>query len=362
MRDLSWPLLRTGLFALSPERAHALTLAALARGPRWPARATAPELAQRIWRLDFPTPLGMAAGFDKNAEVPDALLNLGFGHVEIGTVTPRPQAGNPQPRLFRLTQDRALINRLGFNNEGHAAVVERLKRRGGARADSLGIVGVNLGANKDSVDRAADYVAGIGAFAQIADYMTINVSSPNTPGLRDLQAPAALEQLLAAIMRARAELVSRGQPRRPVVVKLAPDLADDDVPDIAAVILASGADGIAVSNTTLTRTGLRDALAGTQAGGLSGAPLFALSTRLLAKIHRLTAGKVPLIGIGGIASADDAIAKLEAGASLLQLYTGLLYQGPTLISTIHRGIADTLRRDRVTLAELTGRRAAQWAR
>ncbi|HKS88726.1 MAG TPA: quinone-dependent dihydroorotate dehydrogenase, partial [Stellaceae bacterium] len=311
---LARPLLR----ALPPETAHRLTLAGLAL--RLGGRARKPDppiLAQRLWGRDFPNPVGIAAGFDKDARASDALLRLGFGFVEIGTVTPRPQPGNPRPRVFRLVEDGALINRLGFNSGGLDHVVARLGRR---RRDG-GIVGVNLGKNRDSTDAAADYAEGVARAAPLADYLVINISSPNTPGLRDLQARDELAELLRRVLRAREESGARP----PLLVKIAPDLSAEERTDIAEVTLASGIDGIIVSNTTIARpVGLKSAAAG-EAGGLSGKPLFASSTALLADMYRLSEGRLPLIGVGGIASAADAYAKIRAGASLVQLYTALVY-------------------------------------
>jgi dihydroorotate dehydrogenase len=351
-------LARPLLFSLDPERAHELTLKALEAGiyPR-PAAPDDPCLATTAWGLTLSNPLGMAAGYDKDARVPDALLGMGLGHVEVGTVTPHPQSGNPHPRLFRLVRDRALINRLGFNNGGHAAALARLGRR---RRD--GIVGVNVGANRDAADRAADYVSGVRAFYDVASYFTVNISSPNTPGLRDLQAPAALDDLLARVMEAREALISAGAPRRPIVVKLAPDIAEADLAPIVSVLVGRGVDGIAVSNTTLARDGLAEAALAKEAGGLSGRPLLRRSTAVLARIYLLTEGRIPLIGIGGIDSGVTAIAKIEAGATLLQLYTGLVYEGPSLLARIKAELVDYVRRERLThIGEATGRRAQHWA-
>ena len=351
-------LARPMLVALEPEAAHEVTLRALELGvyPRGRS-AQDPALEVRLWGLSFPNPLGIAAGFDKDARVPDAVLGLGCGFAEIGTTTPRPQAGNPTPRVFRLISERAVINRLGFNNGGHAKALERLKARAGG-----GIVGVNIGANKENRDRTADYVAGIEAFYDVASYFTVNVSSPNTPGLRDLQAPEALDDLLARVMAARAAKVTAGAPSRPIVVKLAPDIAEDDIGPVTAALLRHGVDGIAVSNTTLARPrGLADRVA-REAGGLSGRPLFHRATVMLARVHRATGGKVPLIGIGGIDSSETALAKVEAGASLLQLYTGLIYEGPGLIeritSHLSKACAD---RGVPSITDLVGIRAAEWA-
>jgi dihydroorotate dehydrogenase len=282
---------------------------------------------------------------------------MGFGHVEVGTVTPLPQSGNPRPRLFRLVRDGALINRLGFNNAGHAAVLARLGRR-----TARGVVGVNVGANRDAVDRIEDYVAGVRAFYDVAGYFTVNVSSPNTPGLRDLQAPAALDALLERALAARAALVSAGKALRPVVVKLAPDIAGADLEPIVEVLAARRVDGIAVSNTTLARDGLSEAVLAKETGGLSGRPLFVRSTAMLARVYQLTGGRIPLIGIGGIDSGAAAIDKIEAGATLLQLYTGLIYEGPGLLARIKRELVAYIRREKLaTIGEATGRRAREWA-
>jgi dihydroorotate dehydrogenase len=355
--DFARPL----LFGLDPEQAHELTLRALEAGvhPR-PAEVDDARLRVGLWGLALPNPLGIAAGFDKDARVPDRLLAMGFGHVEVGTVTPLAQGGNPRPRIFRLVRDRAMINRLGFNNAGHAAALARLSER--RRAGAAGVVGVNVGANRDAADRVADYAAGVRAFCDVASYFTINVSSPNTPGLRDLQVPAALDDLLARVLEARAALVAAGKPSRPVVVKLAPDLAEADLEPVVGVLMKRGVEGIAVSNTTLARDGLADAALAKEAGGLSGRPLFHRSTAMLARVHVLTGGRVPLIGIGGIDSGPAAIAKIEAGATLLQLYTGLVYEGPGLIARIKRDLSAYVAREQLaSIGEAVGRRAAEWA-
>ena len=352
-------LVRPLLFKLDPEDAHEVTIKTLERGayPR-DMHPDDPALGLDLWGLRFPNPVGIAAGFDKDARVPDAVLGMGCGFAEIGTVTPLPQTGNPRPRLFRLAADHAVVNRLGFNNGGHAAALARLQAR-----PRRGIVAVNIGANKDASDRTADYVAGIRAFNEVASYFTVNISSPNTPGLRDLQAPAQLDELLSRVMAARAELVAKGAPRRAIVVKIAPDVAEADLPAICDRLTAHGVDGIAVSNTTLARpASLRDGAGAAQAGGLSGRPLFHRSTAMLARVYRETGGRVPLIGIGGIDSGAAALAKIEAGATLLQLYSGLVYEGPSLIGRIKRELADAARREGVArIGALTGRKAAEWA-
>lgn len=330
---------RAGLAALrllDPETAHALALRALAAGlAPAPGPISSPRLAGRAMGLEFPNPVGIAAGFDKNAQAVDAALRLGVGFVEIGAVTPRPQPGNPRPRLFRLPQDRAAINRFGFNNDGMEAIARRLER---ARRD--GVVGVNLGANKDSPDHAADYAAVLRRFAGLADFFTVNVSSPNTERLRDLQGAAALDRLLALCQEAR----DAAAPGKPVLVKIAPDLSGDELAAIAQVAMRRGIDGIVATNTTLSREGLRSPHAA-QAGGLSGAPLFARSTETLRALARLTQGRVTLVGVGGVFSGRDAYAKIRAGARLVQLYTALVYEGPGLAARIVRELDELLARD-----------------
>lgn len=346
------------LLALEPETAHDATLRALELGlyPRAPGPAES-SLKTSLWGLSFPNPLGVAAGFDKDARVPDAVLGIGCGYAEIGTTTPLPQPGNHAPRVFRLIPDRSIINRLGFNNAGHKAALARLQAR-----PQRGIVGVNIGANKESPDRVSDYVAGIDVFYAVASYFTVNISSPNTPGLRDLQAPAALDDLLARVMAARAAKRGAGAPHRPIVVKLAPDLAEEDIKPTVDALARHGVDGIAVSNTTLARPSTLVDPAAQEAGGLSGRPLFARATAMLARVYQATGGKIPLIGIGGIDSGETALAKIEAGASLLQLYTGLVYEGPGLIGRINAHLAEACRaRGVASIADLTGTRAEEWA-
>ena len=357
-----YQLARPALFMLAPEDAHEATLKALEAGAY--IRDTTPpdnSLAVAWGGLNLANPIGIAAGFDKDGRVADACLGLGCGFAEIGTVTPEPQTGNPQPRVFRLVNDQAMINRLGFNNGGHAAALARLQAR---RADgrATGVVGVNIGANKDTVDRAADYVLGLQRFYDVASYFTVNISSPNTPGLRDLQAPAALDDLLGRVMAARLALMASGKPRVPIVVKIAPDIADADLAPIVARLDHHQVDAIAVSNTTLSRARLSPSRDMNENGGLSGRPLFHRATVTLARVHQLTGGRIPLIGIGGIDSGDTALAKIEAGASLLQLYTGLIYQGPGLIGDIKRHLSAAVRRANVaSVSKLTGRQATAWA-
>lgn len=350
-----YPVIRPALFALDPERVHGLTLRALRLGlAGGPGEIASQRLTQALFGLDFPNPLGLAAGFDKNAEAPDAELKLGFGFVECGTVTPQPQAGNPRPRIFRLKEDRAVINRLGFNNEGHAAAAMRLKER----AVRPGIVGINLGANKDSGDRVGDYVAGYRALAEHAAYVTINISSPNTPGLRGLQNPDELDELLSRVTAARRE----SGIQRPIWLKIAPDLDREAIDAIVEACIAHGIDALALSNTTLARpASLMGARKG-ETGGLSGAPLMLPSTKALAEAFLAANGRLPLIGIGGIASAEDAYAKIAAGARLVQLYTAMIYGGPALPARIVKGLDGLLARDGLTVAALVGRDAQAWAK
>ncbi|MFO1125480.1 MAG: quinone-dependent dihydroorotate dehydrogenase [Methylocystis sp.] len=334
---------------LDAETAHCATVAALkALPPRTPAPDD-PRLAVSAFGLDFRNPIGLAAGFDKNAEVADAMLGFGFGFVEVGTLTPRAQPGNPRPRAFRLVDDRAVINRYGFNNDGHAAALARLSKR--ARR---GIVGVNIGANKDSDDRIADYVAGVDAFADVASYFTINVSSPNTPGLRDLQEPEALSELLARVIEAR----DAAPIRRPVLLKIAPDLTFAQLDGVVRVAREKRIDGMIVSNTTVSRPATLRSPFAKESGGLSGAPLFDLATRTLAHTYLRVEGQFPLIGVGGVDSADAALAKIEAGATLLQLYSALVYEGPGLVTRIKRGLVDVVSRDNDSLAARVGKGAA----
>ncbi len=352
MRGLE-KLVRPILFALDAETAHRLTIRALAAA-RLPV--SAPDdaaLNVEAFGLRFPNPVGLAAGFDKNAEVPDAILTAGFGFAEVGTVTPRPQTGNPRPRIFRLVRDEAVINRLGFNNEGHAAALRRLEQRAGRP----GIVGVNIGANKDSTDRAADYVAGIRAFAGVAGYFTLNVSSPNTPGLRDLQHEAALDDLIARSIEARDE-AARDHPRRPLLLKIAPDITEGELDAIVAVARRRAIDGLIVSNTTISRPRLVDVRHVGEAGGLSGRPLFPLATRVLAQAYLRVEGAFPIVGVGGIDSAEAAWTKIRAGATLVQLYSALVYKGPGLVKEIKAGLAERLAREGCALAQAVGRDAA----
>ncbi len=323
------------LHALDPEDAHRAAILGLklGLGPR-DLGPDDPILATTIAGLTLPNCVGLAAGFDKNAEVPAAMLRAGFGFVECGTVTPLPQAGNPRPRLFRLSEDRAVVNRMGFNNDGLDAFAARLARRG------RGVVGANIGANKDASDRVADYVAGLKRVAGLCDYVTVNVSSPNTPGLRALQTRAALDDLLGRLAEVRAKLAARP----PVFLKVAPDLDDDEPGEIAAAVRRHGLDGIIVSNTTVERPATLRSRFGGETGGLSGAPLFERSTAVL-RAFRVSDSSLPLIGVGGISSGADAYAKIRAGADAVQLYTGLVYEGHGLIQRIRGELANLLRAD-----------------
>lgn len=338
---MTWRLAATlgtqAIRLLEPEAAHRATLRLMASpfAPRLRVRSD-PMLRIRIAGIDFPNPLGLAAGFDKNAEVPDAMLRLGFGFVEIGGVTPLPQPGNDRPRVFRLPDDGAVINRYGFNNDGLEAIAARLRRR-----RRTGIVGANLGANKDSADRVEDYVKGVKGLEGLVDFYTVNISSPNTPGLRALQDKSALTALLKRVIAARDGLGVAA----PVFLKIAPDLSDADKADIAAAALEEGVDALIVSNTTIARPASLKSPYKDETGGLSGRPLFAPSTALLREFHQSLGGRVPIIGAGGVFSAEDAYEKIRAGASLVQLYTALIYKGPALVAEIVGRLPRLLRRD-----------------
>jgi dihydroorotate dehydrogenase len=346
-------LARPVLARLPPETAHRAAITALKLAPASSQRAHDPRLAVRAFGLEFPNPLGLAAGFDKDAEAPVGLLALGFGFVEVGTLTPRPQPGNPRPRLFRLPSDGALVNRFGFNNKGFEAARARLER-----AAIKGVVGVNVGPNKDTADRAADYALGVKTFAPFASYFTINISSPNTPGLRDLQRRDALDELVARVVDARETATQR----RAVLIKIAPDLDLRELDDVVSVCTARGVDGMIVSNTTIARPqSLRHANA-RETGGLSGRPLFEPSTRMLARAYLRCEGAFPLIGCGGVDDAGSALVKIEAGATLFQLYTGLIYRGPRVIDEILAGLTQALAARRVGgLKGLVGFAAREWA-
>ncbi|MGZ5940396.1 MAG: quinone-dependent dihydroorotate dehydrogenase [Rhizomicrobium sp.] len=342
------PLLRV----LDPEDAHGLTMRALKYAPLRHPQKDDPLLATRAFGLTFPNPVGLAAGFDKHAEAPIALLRLGFGFVEVGTITPRPQPGNPRPRLFRLNADEGVINRYGFNSEGAAAAFKRLTASG----DGNGVIGVNVGVNKDTEDRGADYVRLIESFAAVASYFTVNVSSPNTPGLRDLQRAAMLDDLLARVIAAH-DRVARIR-SVPVLLKIAPDLTLSELDDVVGVARRRKVDGMIVGNTTLSRPPtLRDIETARESGGLSGRPLFPLATRMLAETYVRTERAFPLIGVGGIDSPETALAKFRAGASLIQLYSGLVFRGIGLVADIKAGILRTIA-GKTTLSELVGDDAA----
>ncbi len=344
------------LMGLDPEKAHGATIAALRLMPTRAPLVDDQRLAVDAFGLRFPNPVGMAAGFDKHGEAADALLGMGFGFTEVGTITPRPQPGNPKPRLFRLADDLGVINRFGFNSEGHAAVHKRLAARKPA-----GVVGVNVGANKDAGDRAADYVAGINAFADVASYFTINISSPNTPGLRDLQQAAALDDLLGRVLEARDAATER-HGRKPILLKIAPDLTEGDLDDIVRVSRARGIDGMIVSNTTIERPSTLRSPQAREAGGLSGKPLFPLATKVLAQSWLRVEKQFPIVGAGGIDSAETAFAKIEAGASLVQLYSAMVYLGPALVTDIKRGLPALLAKGGYgRVADAVGVRAADWA-
>ena len=347
----SLPLLRW----LDPEDAHRLAIQGLKFLPPMHRRADDAKLAVRAFGLNFPNPIGMAAGFDKNAEVPDALLRLGFGFVEVGTVTPRPQSGNPRPRLFRLERDEAVINRMGFNNDGSDRVLRRLA----SRAQLAGIIGVNIGANKDSPDRVADYVRLIEAFAPVASYFTVNVSSPNTPGLRTMQQAHILDDLLAKVIDARERMREKAGDS-PVLLKIAPDLSLAELDEVVHVARSRRVDGMIVANTTVARPqSLREEMRAREQGGLSGRPLFRLSTRMVAETYVRVEGAFPLIGVGGIDSGGAALTKIRAGASLIQLYSSLIYKGLGLVEDIKRDLASTLlRTGREQLSEIVGSDAA----
>ncbi|WP_156839795.1 quinone-dependent dihydroorotate dehydrogenase [Novosphingobium aquimarinum] len=336
-------LLRSPLFKLDPERSHGLALASLKIMPRRPARPGGP-LSSVVAGIAFPNPVGMAAGFDKDGEVPDSLLGLGFGFAEVGSLTPLPQSGNPRPRLFRLVEDRAVINRMGFNNGGAQAAIRRLA----ARHHRPGIVGINIGANKDSADRIADYATMTRLMAPFSSYLAVNISSPNTPGLRALQDEGALTALLDAV------LAARGPDGPPIFLKVAPDLEPADIDAITRIALDKALGALIVSNTTISRPPLRSRHAG-ETGGLSGAPLRALAHQRIVEFRRATGGAIPLIGVGGIATAEEAWARIRAGANLVQLYSAMVYEGPGIARRICKGLEALMRRDGFgSIAEAVG--------
>jgi dihydroorotate dehydrogenase len=343
-----YSVLRPALFRLDAETAHGLAIRALKLRKGRGAPALSPALAVRIAGIDFPNPVGMAAGFDKDGEVPDALLGLGFGSAEVGSITPLSQTGNPKPRLFRLAEDRAVINRMGFNNGGAEAAVRRLT----ARQERPGIVGINIGANKDSVDRIADYATMARLMAPLASYLAVNISSPNTPGLRALQDESALTGLLDAVIAARGEVCGQGGP--PIFLKVAPDLEPADIDAIARIAIERKLGALIVSNTTISRPPLASPHA-TETGGLSGAPLRDLAQQRLRDFRKATGGALPLVGVGGIANAEDAWARIRAGASLVQLYSAMVYEGPGIARSICTGLLRLMKRDGfATITEAVG--------
>lgn len=350
-----FPLVRPLLHALDPETAHTLTLGALSRLPLRDPPSDDPRLCVTVISRTFSNPIGLAAGFDKGAQAPDALLGLGFGFVEVGGVVPRPQPGNPRPRVFRLPEDGAVINRFGLNSEGLDVVRARLA----ARRGRPGIVGVNIGANKDSADRLADYVACTRGLAGLVDFITVNVSSPNTPGLRDLQGEAFLDDLLARVVAARDESGAGTA----VLLKIAPDIGLDGLDAMTATARRRDIDALVVSNTTVARPASLRGAAKAETGGLSGRPLFSPATRLLAETYRRVGADLPLIGVGGVDSAEAAWTKIRAGASLVQLYSALVYAGPGLVGEIKAGLVQRMEREGLrSLADIVGRDAEELAR
>lgn len=336
--DIATRIVQPFLLATDPETGHTLAVSALKLLPIPRSAPDDPVLATEAFGLRFPNPLGLAAGFDKHAEVPDAALRLGFGFVEVGGVTPRPQPGNPRPRVFRLVPDEAVINRYGLNSDGLDAIANRLAARRGAK----GIVGVNIGPNKETNDRIADYGLLVERLAPLVSYLSVNVSSPNTPGLRDLQQASFLDDVLARSLEARAKVGAS----TPILVKIAPDLSLDGLDDMVRVCRTRGVDGMIVANTTIARPeSLQDLATAKEAGGLSGAPLFERSTAMLAETYRRVEGQFPLVGVGGVSSADQAFEKIAAGASLVQLYTALVFKGLGLVAEIKRGLAARLKRE-----------------
>lgn len=355
--SLFWKTGRPFLFMFDPEKAHSMAVAALKTGLTSDNQIKDECLEINIAGLSFPNPLGMAPGFDKNAEVPDATLRLGFGYTEVGTITPQPQEGNPKPRLFRLSEDQAVINRMGFNNDGHEAVYQRLAAR-----EHGGIVGVNIGANKDSENRIADYVKGVHRFYDVADYFAVNISSPNTPGLRDLQTRDNLHQLLDNVLEARARQVKQTSKLVPIFLKIAPDLDEAQLDGIAQELLPSGFDGLIVSNTTLSRGGLTDTKQAEESGGMSGRPLFERSTIILAKMRQRIGPTMPIIGVGGIWDAETALEKIRAGADLIQLFSSMVFEGPGIAARILNDLIGLCKRDGAkNILEYRDQTMAEWA-
>ncbi|PZQ52951.1 MAG: quinone-dependent dihydroorotate dehydrogenase [Novosphingobium pentaromativorans] len=343
-----YSLIRPALFRLDAESAHGLALKSLKLAGTTRAPASPAALSTRVAGIRFPNPVGMAAGFDKDGEVPDALLGLGFGFAEVGSITPLPQSGNPKPRLFRLVEDRAVINRMGFNNRGAQVALQGLA----ARKDRPGVVGINIGANKDAADRIADYATMARLMAPLATYLAVNISSPNTPGLRALQDESALTGLLDAVLEARGEVCGEGGP--PVFLKVAPDLEPADIDAIARIAVEKRLGALIVSNTTISRPALNSAHRG-ETGGLSGAPLRDLAQQRLRDFRKATGGAVPLVGVGGIATAEDAWARIRAGASLVQVYSAMVYEGPGIARAICKGLEALMKRDGfASIAEAVG--------
>ncbi|MCR4267173.1 quinone-dependent dihydroorotate dehydrogenase [Nitratireductor sp. ZSWI3] len=358
MRSLLDKLARQALYRLDPEHAHRMAILALKSGlPLCGRHEANRRLKTIVGGIVFPNPLGLAAGFDKNAEAPDGLLRLGFGFVECGTVTPLPQRGNPRPRLFRLEEDHALINRLGFNNDGLVAVRRRLKER----ASRGGIVGINIGANKDSADRIADYETGVRAFGDVASYLAVNISSPNTAGLRSLQDRGNLSELLSRVLAARDEVAKRRRAPVPLFLKIAPDLSEQAMADIASEVLDKRVDGLIVSNTTLSRRGVTSRQAD-EAGGLSGQPLFERSTIVLARMRQLVGPAMPLIGVGGIHSTETALEKIRAGADLVQIYSGMIFGGTEFPGRIVEGLGAFAKQEGLSsLRQIRDSHVDEWA-
>ncbi|MCZ2328909.1 quinone-dependent dihydroorotate dehydrogenase [Bartonella sp. F02] len=349
---------RSALFMLDPERAHRLAIAGLKSGLNSYQKIIDKRLCVSVAGLEFENFIGLAAGFDKNAEVVNAVLRLGFGFTEIGTVTPKPQAGNPKPRLFRLIEDEAIINRMGFNNDGHQIVYDRL------RACKLsGIVGINIGANKDTANKIDDYTAGIACFYDVADYFTVNISSPNTPGLRDLQTRDNLRLLINAVARARSNQKKKHGFSIPIFLKIAPDLTEDELDDIAEEIKLSDFDGLIVSNTTLSRSGLMNKAFAAESGGLSGQPLFERSTIVLAKMRQKLGKDIAIIGVGGVRNAQTALEKIKAGADLIQLYSGMVYEGPGLAISIIKEVLQLMQQEGVeNIKTYRDKNVERWAK
>lgn len=346
-------------FALDAEKAHGLSIKFLQTGAACVFKPHKDDrLQQSIAGLNFVNPVGMAAGYDKNAEVPLEILKLGFGFTEIGTITPKPQSGNPKPRIFRLPSDEAVINRLGFNNKGHQSALDRLK--GLKKSDQ--IIGVNIGANKDSNDRTEDYIQGIETFYSHASYFTANISSPNTPGLRDLQARESLSELLSRCMTKRDELAKEHDKIVPIFLKIAPDLTEEGINDIVAEVSDKKIDGVIISNTTLSRIGLQSRTVASEAGGLSGKPILQRSNIVLAKLRNAIGPNMPIIGVGGISDANSAAEKIRAGADLVQLYTGMIYQGPSIAASICKGLSEICeQQDLTNISDIKGSKTEHYA-